>query len=275
MPRQAANKTTNNNENLKDQSNLIFSQSTPLTDTVLLPSKGVLPNVPKEVVIKAVQRKDKKKALLSEADDILLAMLQYCIISPQNFNVYNLLPFEAEYLLYRLRILTYGGQHTFRDVCPYCGHVNEVTMDLSTIPIKEVPDDFQLIFDIPPLPVSGAQLTCKLLTEGERNTIAKQSKELKEKSGNKNIDLDIMWESRIVSINGNSKIAPIQITQFLDELNDYDSEYFMTYYNNYEGNYGLQTKMHYQCDECKRMVESQMPSIYTFFRPTIEVPTIK
>ena len=227
MPSQAANLTIETNEELKTQANAVFSQASALTETVHLPSRGLLPGIPKKIVIKAIQRKDKKKMLMSETDDVLLSLLQYSIVSPENFNVYNLLPFESEYLLYRLRILTYGAQNTFKSRCTHCGEINEIEMNLNDIPVVEVPDNFNLVFDIPPLPVSGAQLKCKLLTEGERNTLSKKAKEVVESTGNKSADIDMLWESRIVAINGNTKLAPIEITQFLDELNDYDSEYFM------------------------------------------------
>lgn len=275
MPRQAANKPTMDNiEQLKENANVIFNASTALTEDVLLPSRGLIPGIPKKITIKAIQRKDKKKMLMSETDDILLSLLQYSIVSPKDFNVYNLLPFESKYLLYRLRVLTYGNEHTFKDKCPYCGAINDIEMNLNDIPINEVPDNFKLIFDIGPLPVSGVILKCKLLTEGERQILSKKAKELRENTGNQSADVDLLWESRIIAINGNDKLAPIEITQFLDEMNDYDSEYFMEYYLAYEGNYGLQTKLNYQCDKCNGKVESEMPSIYTFFRPTIKIPPI-
>lgn len=272
MPRQAANKSENNNTTLKQDAMNVFSQNTPLTEVVKMPSKGLIPGVPKEITIRAIQRKDKKKLLMSETNDVLLSLLQYAIVSPTNFNVYNLLPFESEYLLYRLRILTYGATHTFKDRCRFCGEINDIEMDLNAIPIIELPDDFKITFDIP-LPVSGDILTCKLLTEGEKIELNKQGKELKNATGNENIDMDIIWESRVVAINGNTKLAPIEKTQFLDEMNDYDSEYFMEYYLKYEGNYGLQTKLKYECDKCGKLNESEMPSIYTFFRPTFTFPT--
>lgn len=277
MPRTAANKqpeTNIENENLKNQADSIFAQSTALTETVTMPSKGLIRGIPKEIVIKAIQRKDKKKMLLSETDDILLSLLQSSIVSPTDFNVYNLLPFESEYLLYRLRVLTYGANYTFKRKCPYCGAINDVEIDLNEIPIVEVPDNFKTVFDIPPLPVSGIQLKCKLLSEGERKAIAKKANELEEATGNKSAMIDSYWDSRIVAVNGNSKLAPIEITQILDELSDYDSEYFMAYYSKYEGNYGLQTKLKYTCDSCHGAINEDMPNIATFFRPTFTLPDI-
>lgn len=272
MPRTATSNPENINATLKENANNVFNQQSALTEVVKMPSKGLIPNVPKEVTIRAIQRKDKKKILMSETDDILLSLLQSCIVAPTDFNVYNLLPFESEYLLYRLRILTYGPSNTFKHRCQFCGETNDVEMDLNAIPILELPDKFKTSFDIQ-LPVSGTILTCKLLTEGEKSTVNKQAKELKNATGNENIDMDMIWEARIVAINGNSKLAPIEKTQFLDEMNDYDSEYFMEYYLKYEGNYGLQSKLKYSCDKCGRVNESEMPSIYTFFRPTFTLPT--
>lgn len=274
MPRQATNKQITDNESLKTQSLDVFSQNTALTETVKMPSKGKIQGIPEEIVIKAIQRKDKKKVLMSETDNILLSLLQSSIISPKDFNVFNLLPFESKYLLYRLRVLTYGPDHTFKEKCPYCGHLNNVDINLNDIPIVEVPDNFNVVFDMPPLPVSGLQLKCKLLTEGELLKLNKQAEELKKGTGNNNIDVDLVWDARVIAVNGNSKLAPIEIEQILDNLTDYDSEYFMEYYNKYAGHYGLQTQLKYVCDDCKSAVESEMPSIYTFFRPTFKIPDI-
>ena len=271
MPR-TANNQESVNTTLKENAKTVFSQQTALTEVVQMPSKGMIPGIPKEVTIRAIQRKDKKKLLMSETNDVLLSLLQYSIVAPSNFNVYDLLPFESEYLLYRLRILTYGPNHTFKNQCKYCGEINDIDMDLNAIPILELPDGFKMTFDIV-LPVSGNILTCKLLTEGEKINISKQSKDLQNATGDENAGLDIIWESRVVAINGENKLAPIEKTQFLDEMNDYDSEYFMEYYNKYEGNYGLQTKLKYSCDKCGKLNESEMPSIYTFFRPTFTFPT--
>jgi len=261
----------NQNEQLKEKAQTVFNQKTALIETVKLPTRGLVPNIPGEITIRALQRKDKKKVLMTEVDDILLALLQHVLVEPQNFNIYNLLPFETKYLLYRLRVLTYGNQHTFKDRCPYCSNVNDVELDLNILDVKEVPDSFKTLFDIGPLPVSGTILKCKLLTEGERAEITKRAKELKDATGNDAVEMDMLWEARVVAINNDSKLAPVEITQFLDELTDYDSEWFMEYYYKYEGNYGLQTKLNYNCDECKGRVESEMPSIYTFFRPTFKI----
>lgn len=273
MPR-TANNPENVNSALKENANNVFNQQSALTEVVKMPSKGLIPGVPREVTIRAIQRKDKKKLLMSETNDVLLSLLQYSIVAPADFNVYDLLPFESEYLLYRLRILTYGPNHTFKQQCRFCGEVNDVEMDLNSIPVLELPSGFKMTFDIQ-LPVSGTILTCKLLTEGEKANINKQSKELQNATGNETAALDMIWEARIVAINGEKKLAPIEKTQFMDEMNDYDSEYFMEYYSKYEGNYGLQTKLKYTCDECGKSNESEMPSIYTFFRPTFTFPEFK
>ena len=49
----------------------------------------------------------------------------------------------------------------------------------------------------------------------------------------------------------------------------------MEYYVQKEGNYGLQTKLKFNCDNCGKFVESNMPSIYTFFRPKFTFDTTK
>jgi len=256
------------NENLQQQATDIFNENSSLIETVQLSSRGKIPNTPSEITIRAVKRKDKKKLLMSQTGATLLNLLQACVVSPTNFNVFNLPPFETEYLLYRLKVLSYGPMYTFKDACPYCNHINEVESDLNDIDIIPVPDDFSLVFNIGPLPVSGSVIHCKILNDGELEMIRKQ---FKNQNGDfSTLDIDILWEYRIIGIDNNMDLAPIEITQHLDELSDYDSEYLGAYYNEYMGNYGIQDDLIYDCDQCNRKVESKMPSIYTFFRPSFK-----
>lgn len=272
MPRQTANKE--NKENLKANEMDIISTNTPITETVHLPSRGLIPGIPESVIIKPVQRKDKKKILMSEVNNPLLVLLQSCIISPPNFNVYDLLPFDSEYLLFRLRILTYGAEHTFRLTCSNCGHINDVDADFNDIQIEPVPDDFSLTFKLPKLPINGSSITFRLLTEGDLTNIDKKAEELIEATNNKSARIDMLWESRIAAINDQA-LSPIEISQFLDELTDYDSEYLMEYYSEFSNDYGIQHKLHYKCDQCHQIEEGTLPSVYSFFRPDIKIDRTK
>ena len=90
MPR-TSTKTSNANEILKSNAKETFEQSSPLVETVKMISRGLLPEIPKEITIRAIKRKDKKKILMGNIEDPLLALLQECIVAPTDFNVYNLL----------------------------------------------------------------------------------------------------------------------------------------------------------------------------------------
>lgn len=260
----------NPNEEFKQQSEQVFNSGNVIQETIKMISKGLIPNIPSEVTIRAILRKDKKKLLMTNPDDVLLALLQSSIVTPQNFNVYNLYPFESNYLLYRLRVLTYGNEHKYHEMCPHCRTDNEIEINLSEVPIVPVPDDFKPVFNIT-LPVSGKVLTCKLLNEGELISLRKKANELQEQTGNNSAFMDLLWETRIAAIDGNSKLAPIEKTQFLDNLIDYDNEFMMYQYDKEVGNYGLQTELTTTCDNCGRIFSSNIPSIYTFFRPTFEI----
>ena len=88
MPR-TSTKSIETNENLKASAKATFQQNSPLVETVQMITRGLIPGVPKEVTIRAIQRKDKKKLLMGNVDDPLLSLLQECIVAPNNFNVYK------------------------------------------------------------------------------------------------------------------------------------------------------------------------------------------
>lgn len=268
MPRQAGSTVTpNENVNVAQENKDIFSLKSAITDNVKMITKGLIPGVPKEVIIKPIQRKDKKKVLMnSKGEGIIMGLLQSSIVSPTDFDVYNLLPFETQYLLYRLRVLTYGDEYKYIENCPHCGHGNELELPLNEMPIKEVPDDFKIQFDIK-LPRIGHVLTCRLLNEREYLNASKTADEIRENFNSENDAADVIWQARIVAINGDNSLTPIQKSQYLDELIDLDFEYLTHEYFKAEGNYGLQSEFTYTCENCNKLVESNMPSVYTFFRP--------
>ena len=268
-------KQINSNENISDQLKMsgqnVFNQSSVITEKVNLLTGGILSNVPKEVTLKALQRKDKKKVLMSNnTDNIFLDMLQACIIDPADFNVYSLIPIEVEYLLYRLRVLTYGDEIEFQYNCEHCGHLHKINCSLNDLDIIPLRSDFKLQFDIPELPKSKTIISCKLLTQGEFSAVNKKADELQELSGDQNAYINTLWETRIISINGDTNLSPIQKQQFVDNLVDLDFEYMQQYYDFYEGNYGLQHNIKKTCENCKNIMNVNVPTIYTFFRPTFK-----
>jgi hypothetical protein len=69
-------------------------------------------------------------------------VLENCIAS--NFAARDILIYDSNYLLFKLRQISYGDSYTFTIKCdnPVCEHEFEHTVDISKLSFEELPDDF-------------------------------------------------------------------------------------------------------------------------------------
>ena len=70
---------------------------------------------------------------------------------------------DYEFLLHKLRTITYGPKYKLECTCPICLNRNTETLDLSEFPVIECPDDFESLLTVE-LPQTKHVVTMKLQT---------------------------------------------------------------------------------------------------------------
>jgi len=60
-------------------------------------------------------------------------LLDDCIVDYPGISAYDMCVGDYQFLLYKLRIVTYGSIYPVASICPHCGWKNEEKFDLDTL----------------------------------------------------------------------------------------------------------------------------------------------
>lgn len=242
----------------------------PIQETFELPSNGVLYkdyNIPSTITLRAMNALDEKTRLATSGMRTIPELLKSCIVSNEKIDPYKLKMFDLQFLMYKLRIITYGSDYKVKITCPNCGNEHEVAINLDEIPVNTLDEDFTEPFDIGALPVSGDVITCKLLSAEDYINMETEARRIKSKFPAYVGDPDFIlsYKYRITTINGEYK--PQSIQSYVENMHARDMRYFDSKYNDITNNLGMDIDMLEICPSCGRDIEYTLPMTSEFFRP--------
>ena len=106
-----------------------------------LPSKGqIYPNfAPAQVELRSMTARDEMKRLSPSTTQFknLAEIIEGCMIEKYPVHVYDMALGDYEYLLHRLRIVTYGDEYKIAVKCSNCGEIVETTAHLDELKVVE------------------------------------------------------------------------------------------------------------------------------------------
>jgi hypothetical protein len=187
-----------------------------------------------------------EKALISagKADDPVNLILQRCTT---NIRVPDLLSMDKLYLIMKLREISYGDDYHTLLVCSHCKAENPTTVKLSQLNVNPVPDDFEdpiTVF----LPTIKKEAKVRLPRVRDERMMADTE-----------AALDQLWRF-VVDIDGHtdkSIIAPV-----VDKLPLKD---IRTILNAIKTDFGVDTKIKFECDSCGGVTVVDLPIDSNFF----------
>jgi len=187
-----------------------------------------------------------EKALVSarKGDDPVNLILQRCTT---NIKIPDLLSMDKLYLIMKLREISYGDDYNTLLVCSHCKAENPTTVKLSQLNVNPVPDDFEDPITVM-LPTIKKEAKVRLpRVRDERMMMDTQAA------------LDQIWRF-VVEIDGHtdkSIIAPV-----VDKLPLRDVR---TILNAIKTDYGVDTKIKFECNSCGGVTVVDLPIDSNFF----------
>lgn len=237
--------------------------------TVTLPTNGKLygEDGPEDITIRAMTTKEEKLLLGSPNSHAFDSIIKACIVDPKDIDVNDLIAADTNYLLFRLRIHTYGPDYDITTTCPNCRARNENTINLEDLPVNELGDDFEEPFKIT-LPMSGDTLECALLRKHDIDAIDSRSKKIARRSKKATLN-EISFNYRmgkyIKKING-KEVSWDEAVAYTQDMHGRDSAWFWHEINKVD--VGYDTELEIECDECGEVYTTMMPITMEFFRPS-------
>lgn len=246
------------------------------TQEITLPSQGAFnPEIPGGKVVQRCMMVADQKFLSGSkqsSSSTIHQIVQRTITSPENFDVSRLTPTDTLYLLFKLRILSYGDHYKFRARCPECGKKIDVVVDLSELPVEVLDEDYEENLIIK-LPRRGDTVYTKVLTNGDTEEVNKEIKRRKKRNADDTSEYVLRIASAIDKIvlatpseEGKTELTrSVDIERYVSSLTDLDAYAILSTRDSLS--YGIVNSMETICTECGSTIELALQYSADFFRP--------
>lgn len=238
-----------------------------------LPSKGLIYDKPINAVVelRSMTTRDEMKRLSPTKTPykLLSEIIEDCMIIKPDIHVYDMCIGDYEYLLHKLRVVTYGPEYKILVQCPSCGAVNEQVIDLDSLKVLEFDaDEFKSLQTVH-LPKSDKTVTLKIQTPRMLDDIELRKEEFKKKNKDVTIDPTLMITLQLVidTVDG-VKMSYTDLESFINKLPAKDTNVILNTMKKMNGKVGLDTTFEVPCDQCGFDVLTFFRFTSEFFRPT-------
>lgn len=239
-----------------------------------LPSKGLVYSKKFNPIIKLRSMTTEEEMLrLSHSERTykpLCDIIDACIIGDKPpISSYDMCLGDYQYLLHKLRIVTYGPEYKVESTCPWCGNTNVFTMNLDDLKVQEYTDDLAQYLSFE-LPATKKLVTLNIQTPRAVDNITIRRKEFKRIAPESTTDPTILYtiESLIASLDG-EVLDPIRLDRVVRQLPMKDSNYILRAAERLNACIGLDTKLSFTCKECGVPYNANFRISAEFFGPSI------
>lgn len=246
-----------------------------IAEEYVLPSEGKIYGVPFDPKVKlrsmTVQEEMKRLSVDGNSNRTLCEIIDDCLITKLPISCYDLAVPDYEYLLHKLRVVSYGKDYKMFVGCPHCGQQQPYTADLDTLKVNTISvEEYQkqLVFK---LPVSKKEIKLRIPTARLEDTIKDKIDEFNKEqpSYQGNIAPLITMETMIESVNG-SKMSYIELQQLIKNMSVADYNYLDQKLQKLNSCFGLDKRIDIKCSKCKGSFSTFFRFSTEFFRPSID-----
>ena len=198
---------------------------------------------------------------------IVLDRLVDSVIVDKRITSNDLLIGDKNAVLIAARITGYGEEYNVKVTCPACGEDSEEEFIISEIMETRELDTEGVVwnedgtFNVD-LPLTKANVTCRLLTGADEQSNVQRKKQLK-KHRMVNNELTHMLRTIVIKINGSSDRA--MINGFVENMPAKDARHLRLIYADAVPNVDLKTV--FDCGNCGESTEMEVPLNAGFFWP--------
>lgn len=247
------------------------------TQEITLPSQGLFnPEIPEGKLIQRCMMVSDQKFLSGSnqsAGSAINQLIQRTITSPEGFDVSKLTVADTLYLLFKLRVLSYGKDYTFRTRCPECGKKIDVSLDLSELPVEILEPGFEDNL-IVKLPNRQDTVYTKVLTNEDTEEIDREIKRRKRRNKDDDSEYILRIVRSIIKIelakpnqDGKSELTgSLDIERYVSSLTNLDASAIISARDSIT--YGITPIIEYVCPECREYIDVSIQFSSGFFRPT-------
>lgn len=248
-----------------------------------LPSKGKIygKTINPEVQLRSMRTLDEMKrcATTNYQYKKLASVIEDCLITKLDIPVYDLCIGDYQYLVHKLRTVTYGPDYKIALQCPVCGKIFSTTISLDDLKVMTYTEDWEKLKRVH-LPVSDKEIELRVQTPRLLDLSAIESRERNEKyrenmSESDDLIIDqsylVTLKSIIKTVDGEA-LNEAALEQFVSNLPMMDTNILLQSSQKLDEAIGLDTSVHVKCPnpKCKHNIDYSFRITGEFFVPTID-----
>ena len=241
-------------------------------ETVELPSHGLIydKKLNPNIELRSMTARDEMKRLNPSSTQFkaLAEIIEGCCIEKPAIPVYDMAIGDYEFLLHKLRIVTYGDHYSISVKCPYCGKPIDTVAHLESLLVKDVDIDKWNEARTVSLPVSGHIVTLNYQTPRMLDENDVKAKELKRKYRSAEIEFDLLviLLSIIDTVDG-EKLDQSKLETFINKLPAKDMRKIINQEDKLNAMIGLVNDLVVDCPNCGGEVHTSFRYGQEFFGP--------
>lgn len=240
-----------------------------------LPSRGKVYRVPvsADVKLRSMTTLEEMKRLApsEKAYKNMCEIIDDCMVEDIGISSYDMHIGDYEFLLHRLRAVTYGEEFDLTSTCPYCGCANKGVIELNQLPLLEYSEDLDKVREFD-LPKSKAHIKLRYQTPRLLDIATEKAKEYKKKASNLVGDPTILFTVEgLVEEKDGARLDPLKSTEWVRNLPMIDTNTIIAHAQKMNDSIGVNTKLEVTCDTCGLQYHSSFRPGTTFFRPRIDI----
>lgn len=198
---------------------------------------------------------------------VMAEIIEACLETKLPISVYDMCLGDYQYLLHKLRTVTYNSNYKMSVTCQKCYNAFDADIDLDDLEIFKY-DDSLLSLTTMVLPVTGDTIEIKYQTPRDLDEIGERRKELKKEFPDQEDDPTLMlnMETLIKTVNG-KRMDLRSLREYIKKLPLRDSGVILSSANKLISKVGVDTAVLVKCPDCGSDVHTTFRFTDEFFRP--------
>lgn len=245
-----------------------------IANEYVLPSRGTIyaKDVNPQIKLRSMTTAEEMKRLnhTERPYASMAEIIDDCLVEKIGISAYDLSVPDFQYVLHKLRIVTYGPNYKISSTCPYCGSVNANIINLDSLKVIPLDEGAFKKYSEFTLPSCGKRIKLRMQTPRILDDITYKTKEERRKNP---VATDSAYlftlESLIDEIDG-SKPEQFKLIPFIQKLNMADTNYIIKSAQKLNTIYGLDSGLYNVCNICGLDYTSNFRQTSEFFGPSID-----
>ena len=238
-----------------------------------LPSKGKIytEKVNPHIELRSMTARDEMKRLSPSSTPLktLADIIEGCCIEAPAIHIYDMSLGDYEFLLHKLRIVTYGEDYKVSLRCPECGEVIETVAQLGQLDVKEYDEEEIKNLQTFTLPKSNRLVTLNFLSPRMVEEMEVKVKDMKRRYKNATIDFETLVRLLVnIDLVDGEKKAEHELENIITNLPAVDMQKILNNIDTLNKQIGLDNILYLTCPKCGEEVTTFFRFGPEFFRPT-------